>query len=134
MAYMNWDDKFSVGIGEIDTQHRNLIKMINEFYDGVMSDDNIAMGKLLTSLIEYTIYHFTTEEKYMKKFNYPGAVTHIEEHKSFTDKVTDIKKRFGNGELVLSLEITNFLKNWIIKHVLGTDKRYSQFFIYHGLK
>ncbi|MGD8835500.1 MAG: bacteriohemerythrin [Desulfobacteraceae bacterium] len=134
MAYMNWTDKLSVGIEEIDSQHKKLIQMINEFYDGVISDDKIAMGRLLTSLIDYTISHFATEEKYMKLFNYPGAATHIEEHRSFTDKVSDIKKRFGSGELVLSLEITNFVKVWIIKHVLGIDKMYSQCFISNGLK
>ncbi|MGD9215006.1 MAG: bacteriohemerythrin [Desulfobacteraceae bacterium] len=134
MAYMNWDDKFSVGIEEIDTQHKNLIKMVNEFYGGVKADDNKAMGALLTSLVEYTLHHFATEEKYMKKFNYPDTATHMKEHKAFTDKVSDVKERFGSGRLVLSLEITNFVKDWIIKHVLGTDKKYSKCFISNGLK
>jgi hemerythrin-like metal-binding protein len=134
MAYMNWDDKFSVGVEEIDAQHKNLIKMVNEFYDGVKSDNNKALGGLLTSLIEYAVYHFGTEEKYMKKFNYPGTATHIKEHQSFTKKAADVKKRFDSGKLVLSLEITKFVRDWIISHVLGTDKKYSQCFIDNGLK
>jgi hemerythrin len=134
MAYMNWDDKFSVGVEEIDAQHKNLIGMVNEFYDGVKSDDQKALGSLLTSLIEYAVRHFATEEKYMKKFNYPGTATHIKEHRSFAEKATDVQKRVDSGKLILSLEITSFVKNWIVNHVLGTDKKYSQCFIDNGLK
>jgi hemerythrin len=108
--------------------------MVNDFYDGVTSDDRKALGSLLTSLIEYTLYHFGTEEKYMKKFNYFGTATHIKEHQSFVEKATDVKKRFDSGKLVLSLEITNFVKDWIVDHVMGTDKKYSQCFIANGLK
>jgi hemerythrin len=133
-AYMNWDDKFSVGVAEIDAQHKSLIQMVNEFYNGIKSDDKKALGKLLTSLIEYTVHHFATEEKYMKKFNYPGAAAHMKEHKLFTEKASDVKKRFESGELVLSVEVTNFVKDWIIKHISGTDKKYSQCFISNGLK
>jgi hemerythrin len=134
MAYMNWDDKFSVGVEEIDAQHKNLIKMVNEFYDGVTGDDAKALGGLLNSLIEYAVHHFATEEKYMKKFNYPGTAAHIKEHQSFAEKATDVKMRFDGGKLVLSLEITNFVRDWIVKHVLGTDKKYSQCFVDNGLK
>jgi hemerythrin len=134
MAYFSWDDKFSVSVKEIDTQHKNLIKMVNDFYNCVKSDDKKALSSLLNSLIKYTVHHFATEEKYMKQFNYPGTAAHIKEHQAFAEKATDVKKRFDSGELVLSVEVTNFVKNWIIQHVLGTDKKYSQCFIDNGLK
>lgn len=142
MAYMDWSENLSVGVKEIDNQHKNLIKMINEFYVRMMESDRsacrerdrIALGKLLSSLVEYTVYHFQAEEKYMDKFNYADTPNHKQEHRFFVEKVMDIKKRFDDGLLVLSVEATNFVKDWIIEHVMGSDKNYSECFIENGLK
>ncbi|MFH2065612.1 MAG: bacteriohemerythrin [Pseudomonadota bacterium] len=134
MAYMNWDNSFSVGVEEIDAQHKNLINIFNKFYYRIESDDKKALGRLLASLVEYTVYHFATEEKYMKKFHYHDTENHIKEHQLFTEKVADVKKRFDSGKLILSLEITKFVKDWIANHILVSDKKYSQCFIDKGLR
>jgi hemerythrin len=134
MAFMEWDDTFSVGVVEIDGQHKRLIGMVNEFYESIKNDHNEAFARLLDSLIEYAVYHFTTEEKYMDQFGYPGTESHKEEHRLFKKKILDVKKRFEAGSLVLSLEITTFLKDWIAEHVRGVDKRYSKCFNDNGLR
>lgn len=133
MAYMTWNDSLSVGVREIDDQHKKLIKMINDFYENI-SDNNRAVSRLLASLAEYTVYHFKTEEKYMDRFNYPGTDAHKNEHRLFVEKVTDVKTRFDAGKMVISYEITNFVKDWVIKHVMGSDKKYSKCFTDNGLR
>jgi hemerythrin len=134
MAFMEWDDRFSVNITTIDDQHKKLIGMVNTFYDSIQDGKKAAFGSLLKDLVNYTIYHFSTEEKYMERFNYPEIESHKQEHRLFTDKVLDVKKRFEDGRFVVTLEITNYLKDWIAQHVLGTDKRYASCFISNGLK
>lgn len=134
MAYMNWSDNLSVDVKEIDSQHKKLIRMVNDFYDGIQADDTRALGRLLTSLVIYAVYHFQTEEKYMDKFKYTDTADHKREHQLFVEKVADIKKRFDEGRLVLSVEITNFVKEWIVKHVMGSDKKYSRCFVENGLR
>lgn len=52
----------------------------------------------------------------------------------FMEKVADIKKRFEEGSLVLSVEITNFVKEWIVNHVMDSDKKYSRCFVENGLR
>jgi hemerythrin-like metal-binding protein len=133
MAYMNWNQNLSVGVNEIDSQHKQLIQMVNDFYSGINDNDEKALGKLLTSLVEYAVYHFQTEEKYMDKFNYADTANHKKEHRLFVEKASDVKKRFVDGQLVLSVEITNFVKEWIVKHVMGSDKKYSNCFVENGL-
>jgi hemerythrin len=134
MAFMEWDDSFSVNVAEIDDQHKKLIGMVNTFNDSIIDDKKAAFGDLLSSLVDYAAYHFSTEEKYMDKFNYPGTEAHKSEHELFAAKALDVKKRFEDGTLVISLEVTEFLKNWIANHVLGTDKKYSQCFNDNGLR
>ena len=133
MAFMTWNDSFSVNIREIDLQHQKLIGMINEFYEHVGKNSGQAFRTLLDSLVEYTEYHFSTEEKYFQRFKYPDASSHLEMHKTFTEKVLDVRDRLNRGEFVISLEITTFLKNWLTHHIKETDKAYSKFFNDHGL-
>ena len=134
MAFMTWDDSFSVNVLEIDLQHQKLIGMINEFYEHVGKDAGQAFRTLLDSLIEYTQYHFSTEELYFKKFSYPAAGGHTDQHKEFTEKVFDVRNRLSQGKLVISLEITSYLKDWLTHHIKQTDKAYSKYFNEHGLK
>lgn len=133
MGFLKWDDSFSVNVREIDLQHQKLIEMLNEFYGHIGKNSGEAFRTLLNSLVEYTQYHFSTEERYFAKFSYPDSKTHAEIHKQFTEKVLDVKNRLENGKLVLSLEITTFLKDWLTHHIKGADKAYGKHFNDHGL-
>ncbi len=133
MAFMSWDDSFSVNVREIDLQHQKLMGMINDFYDHVGKDSGKALRTLLDSLVEYTNYHFTTEEKYFDKFAYPDTANHKEMHRQFTEKVLDVRNRINQGKLVVSFEITTLLKDWLAHHIKVIDKAYSKYFNDHGL-
>jgi hemerythrin len=111
MAFMVWDDSFSVNVREIDLQHQKLVGMLNEFYAHVGKEDSgKALRTLLDSLVAYTQYHFSTEETYFKLFSYPDAGNHAEAHQKFTEKVLDVRNRLNEGKFVISFEITTFLK------------------------
>jgi hemerythrin-like metal-binding protein len=84
-----------------------------------------GMMQVLKDLENYTIIHFATEEKMMKNSNYPGLSFHKEEHQKFIETVSDYQKRFKNGRLLLSLEVTGFIKNWITEHIMKTDQLYK---------
>jgi hemerythrin len=79
---------------------------------------------VLEELIKYTFYHFETEEKYMVKYQYPGYELHKREHENLTSKVNSIKTDFEKGEAINSKDIIMFLRDWLIKHILGSDKQY----------
>ncbi|MEZ5069632.1 MAG: bacteriohemerythrin [Bacteroidales bacterium] len=126
MALITWNDTLSLHIDAIDQQHKKLVDMINEFYDSLSSkkgNDNI--GDLLRKMKDYTVVHFNYEESLLRKSNYPDLVNHQATHKSFVDKVNDIEQRHKAGKLVVSMELTSFLKDWLISHIQGTDRRYA---------
>ncbi len=70
----------------------------------------------------------------MTKYNYPDYITHKKEHDIFIAKVSDLEKRFKSGGIIITFEITSFLKDWLKTHINGTDKKYSNFFIKHGVR
>lgn len=135
MAFFKWEDRFSVGIREIDTQHQKLVAMLNELFDAMSAGKgNDALGKILDGMIQYTAGHFATEERYMKTYNYPDFAAHKLEHDNLTKQVLDLQQQFKTGQTALSMKVGNFLKSWLINHISGTDMKYSTYLRAQGLK
>ncbi len=135
MALLVWNESYSVKIKKIDDQHKKLIDMINEFYESIKSKtNNESIFELLMKMKDYSIFHFNTEEEYYKEFNFPDSESHIKEHDVFIDKVNDVERRFNEGVLVFSFELTNFLKDWFKEHILETDMQYVDFYLEKGAK
>jgi hemerythrin len=135
MALIQWSADLSVGVGEMDRQHQQLVKLINDLYDAMRAGKAKAViGQVIESLIQYTRSHFTTEEKYFKQFGYPNAQDHIREHVNFIGKVAAFKKDFDSNRLGLSITVMDFLSDWLRSHIKGVDHQYSAFFLEKGLK
>ncbi|MCP3924395.1 MAG: hemerythrin family protein [Desulfobacterales bacterium] len=134
MAFINWNDSLSVGVEKFDKEHKVLVGIINDLSDAMkQGKGKEVIGKTLDGLIDYTMNHFKNEEMYFKKFNYPDKADHIKEHLSFVEKVSEFKEGFETGKLSLSIEVMNFLKDWLQKHINTTDKKYTAFFNEKGL-
>jgi hemerythrin len=84
-------------------------------------------------MIEYEAIHFTTEEKYFDQFDYPDKEKHKEEHQHFVGKIREIKEGFDQDRVMISIEVMDFLKNWLVNHIQGSDKQYGPYFNRHGL-
>jgi len=135
MGTITWNDSLSVKVLAIDQQHKKLVDMINELSDAMRSGKGRdVLSKIISGLILYTGTHFKTEEKYFDQFGYPEAEIHKKEHEAFVLKVLEFKKGFEKGDLNLTVEIMDFLSDWLQNHIKGSDKKYSQFFNDHGLR
>lgn len=128
MSLIQWEERLSVKVKEIDEQHKKLINLVNLLHNSMKAGKgNDALHKVLTDLIDYTAYHFRTEEGYFQKHNYPDLMRHKKEHENLVSKALDIKKRFDKGELVITIELMGFLKDWLNTHILSSDKKAGEF-------
>ncbi len=135
MAFLKWDDSYSVRIVEIDQQHQKLIGMINDLHEAMrQGKGKDILQRILTGLAEYTAIHFATEERYFEQFGYPGAAAHKKEHREFVSKVEDFKGRFEQDKLSMSIEVMRFLRDWLSGHIKGSDAQYGPFFNQKGLR
>jgi hemerythrin-like metal-binding protein len=134
MAFIKWSDNLSVKVGEIDGQHQKLIALINQLHDAMaQGKGKEAVSSIVQGLVGYAGAHFALEERYFDKFKYPDAASHKQEHAAFVQKIVEFQDKFNKGALTLTLEVMNFLKDWLVKHIQGTDQKYSAFFNEKGL-
>jgi hemerythrin len=64
---------------------------------------------------------------------YPDATAHKEKHQSMTSKVFELHTQFEQGKTMMSIEVMEFLQQWLDKHILGTDKQYVPFLTSKGV-
>jgi len=135
VGLISWNDNLSVNVLEIDKEHQKLIGIINNLHDGMRQrKGKEVIGRIISELKDYTLSHFLTEEKYFEKYGYPEKISHVSEHTAFVKKVSEFKKGYDDGKLSLSIEVMDFLSDWLKNHIQGKDKRYSAFFNEKGLK
>ncbi|MFQ3573331.1 MAG: bacteriohemerythrin [Thermodesulfovibrionales bacterium] len=133
--FIQWSDVFSVNIRDIDEQHKQLFKLVNELFAAWKGNKpQEVVGKALDGLIQYTATHFKTEEEYFKKYNYPETSSHIEIHNALVKQALDLKQKFDAGKLDINMEVMNFLKNWLNNHILRVDKRYGPYLREKGVR
>ena len=132
---IEWKDEYSVGIKEIDDQHKYFISLLNDLYNAIMAGKSRKELKdLFSYLADYAEQHFTTEEKYFDEFNYEGAAEHKLKHQEMRDEIEKIKNMDDEKEIDFYGNIVYFLKNWLEEHLAEMDQKYEKCFAEHGLK
>lgn len=135
MDFFEWDDSFSVGVVEIDDQHKQLIQMINDVAEAVAQGrpDDVQQG-VLCDMVVYAGVHFSTEEKHMQHFNYSDIEVQKAQHHDYILKIGQFRVDLEAGKITLTQDILDFLKDWLKEHILVTDMRFKPFFNERGLK
>lgn len=128
MALIQWTDKLSVGNAQIDSEHKKLVDLVNRLHDAMKAGKaKEEIGGVLSELVNYTMVHFKNEEALMAKGGYPNLAAHQKEHQDLKLKVQDLLKKYNAGSVTLGIETANFLRDWLQKHILETDKQYMDY-------
>jgi hemerythrin len=124
--FILWDNSYSVGNNAIDTQHQKFISIINELYESFVDQTaTLTIEKIINELIDYSTYHFKTEEELFEKYSYPNRVMHKAQHDEFTVKISGFKNEFLNGKINLTFQLMNYLRNWLLNHIKNEDQEYA---------
>ncbi len=131
--FIEWSDALSVGVQEIDDQHKGLAAMVNEMSEGIKGGwRKEARDEVLTRLVEYTKVHFATEESLMSISNYPGISTHKKQHDQLIDMVGAHIKKYDEDPNASNYDLLFFLKRWLVEHIMKDDKALGAHLIKQG--
>lgn len=135
MAFLEWNEKYSVNVGRFDGAHQRLIDIINRLHDAMSAGKGSSiLNPLLAELREYTETHFREEEELMGRHQYPELEQHRELHRVFERKLVEFEMKLAEGRVMISLEVMSFLRDWLVEHILRIDKKYSNFFAEKGIQ
>ena len=134
MELFSWKNDYSVKVGSIDSDHQKLFDIINSLFTAMSKGEGRqVISGLVKELQSYTIYHFNREETFFRVTSYPNAANHLEQHKIFVSKVKEYKEKVDKGNNNFSPEMLAYLKDWLLNHILVTDKAYSDHFTKNGI-
>lgn len=137
MAEFAWTPKYSVNISKIDQQHSKFIDILNNLNMTLKKGEGREIiDRIIAELEDYADFHFKTEEDLFKKYDYPEYVEHKKEHDDFKKKVKEFLEKSQNqksGKVVLTIEISNFMLDWLINHILKSDKKFGPYLNSKGI-
>jgi hemerythrin-like metal-binding protein len=126
MEIIEWDESYSVGVPELDEQHRQLFRLINDLFDAQdVTPQSQPLSDLLARMNEYAATHFQSEEKYMAETGYPDIQNHTWAHNQFRKKVEQLHADVVANRRTVSVDMQNFLYEWLSSHILSCDKDYA---------
>ena len=128
MIFLEWTEANAVHVPELDEQHKKLFAIVNELHEAVSRGQGADMvGHSLEQLIDYTCYHFETEEGLLREAHYPLFFNHQEQHDRLKRQVLELQGKFQKGNFAISLPTLNMLRDWLMHHTTGTDRKYTPY-------
>jgi len=129
---VQWQESLSIGVLEIDIQHKLLFDKFNAFLNACENNtESEGIYRLFWFLEAYAITHFTEEEKLMQRVGFTDYLKHREKHVEFTGKIAKFKERLQKEGPTHDLvsTITTFITGWLIEHISHMDRVIGRFVI-----
>jgi hemerythrin len=123
-----WDHVLSIGIDEIDDDHRRLVALFNLLNHSVAEGETQEyLEAVLEELINCTIWHFSHEERLMLKYGYKGLAEHKMEHQELIQSVKELQQNILQAGKLEANEDLEFLERWLTQHILVDDMRLGSY-------
>ena len=129
MNYVDWKPEYSVGVLVFDEHHQHLLSLLNKLYEYRNAETEIKetlLHQVLEQLEAYAVYHFSEEEKAMTR-EYEEFDKHKKEHAFFIGTVKQLAAELEKGKKTISLHTFKFLNDWLVAHILETDRKLGLF-------
>ncbi|MCM2289820.1 MAG: bacteriohemerythrin [Sulfuritalea sp.] len=128
MKDITWSAILSVGVEEIDEDHRKLIGIFNELNQAVMKGESADyLAATFDELIKCTAWHFSHEERLMVKHRYPEIDLHRVEHRELIAAAQHLLGMLVRADQAVANAEIEFLERWLTEHILTADQRLGFF-------
>jgi len=135
MPLMQWCPDMSVGVEDLDADHRRLVALLNEAHDAILAGTaGTLLAPALDRLAAYCRDHFAREEALMEACGFPELAAHRAEHAELASRVHGLRDRLLGGSVEnLNMELLVLFKTWLTSHIRVSDARYKPYLRRSGL-
>lgn len=129
---IEWEKNYKIGYKRLDEQHYELVRIVNELYYYTNFKDSEdpklkeSFKEALRKTVDYLAFHFSYEERIMLAIKYNKLLEHSSEHKKFAQTIFDCVKSYEVGSLDAIDNLLEYLKEWLMKHVIVSDRQFVE--------
>lgn len=130
MPIAKWSDELTTGVSEVDRQHQELIRLVNDFHDALLQGrGREVVEKTIGFLSNYVAEHFKMEEQLMMRHNYTGFAAHKREHERFISEFTALAGEFSKtaNNSFAAITVQKQVVQWLVNHIMKVDKEMAKF-------
>jgi hemerythrin len=128
MAIIKWRQGYETGIVALDKEHQGLVRQINELFEAVRDKRGSEVYSDVVAMLQtYVLEHFSHEEKLMEEYQFPGLAVHQQEHRNLVVAVQALRKDHAVLDESAARELLNFLRTWLLEHIVKVDREYGPF-------
>ena len=133
-SYFEWTKDLVTGIAVIDSDHKVWIGLANRLHIAMATGKgNEIVSECLINFEKYSTRHFALEEKLMSSYAYEDYDKHVAQHNKIKSFVKDLIAKDESQVITITIETSDFLKDWILHHILGSDITLGVFLKSKGL-
>lgn len=124
MPLIEWKDEYSVGVPDVDAEHRDLIELINTLYESMQAHDGRPdVMEFLGEIYVRIASHFALEELIMRRHEYDEYRDHKRDHEQLLEEIRDIMDNYEDGKLLNEDDLAHRLDQWFSEHFRTRDAR-----------
>ena len=124
-----WSDFLSVGVPEMDDEHRQFIARVNELNKAIIeSEDKATIERMMDLMLMEAAHHFWHEQELLARWNYPETAAHIAKHAELTAQFERVMKEFAETDISFVWALKGLhVKQLLVEHLLKEDMKYRDF-------
>ncbi len=130
MVLLEWNESYSVGNKEIDTQHKEWLRIINSLHTRLIGEGDQGLAQATTealkAVMSYSEKHFQFEERMMEEAGYEDLLYHQKLHAEFYNRINRLYEKHTSGEIILNSQLMKTLQSWLLDHILFEDKKFAE--------
>jgi len=128
MSILTWSEDFSINVAEIDAQHKTLLKHVSDLHAAVKAQiDKEELRQMLVELVDYTRFHFSTEERLMAENGLENVDTHRIEHRVLLKYMEGLVDGVSKGNYPTFYSDYDIADDWFLNHILNFDKKLGDY-------
>ncbi len=129
MTLLHWRPSMSVGVADVDAEHKALIDRLNKLHYMVVAGDEPAeIQALLDDLVTTTRDHFRREETLIRASSYPAADRHCELHSDLLAQLEAYRGQYREDPAAFDDDgFYDFLTDWLLVHVVEEDAKLAPY-------